>query len=51
MTVSPTPSLAAVRAEHSLSKLGQKLDKAAIALGATTCAEGSSSLSVALPGG
>jgi hypothetical protein len=42
---------AAVQAEHSLSKYGQKLDNAAIALGATTCAEGSSSLTTGLPGG
>ena len=41
----------AIRAQQSLSHLGQKLDNAAIALGATTCSEGSSSVSVALPGG
>jgi hypothetical protein len=41
----------AIQAQYSLSQLGQRLDTAAIALGATTCAEGSSSLSVGLPGG
>jgi hypothetical protein len=41
---------ATVRAEHSLSQLGQRLNNAAIALGATTCAEGSS-LTGGLPGG
>jgi hypothetical protein len=41
----------AVRAQQSFSELGQRLRNEAIALGATTCAEGSSSVSVALPGG
>jgi hypothetical protein len=41
----------AIQAQQSFSQLGQKLDNEAIALGATTCAEGSSSVGVALPGG
>jgi len=42
---------AVLRDEPVLSRLGQKLDSAALQLGATTCAEGTSSLSVAVPGG